>query len=381
VPSKNIFKILILRSSNFYGGPEKQIIHHARLCQGSEFDITISSFTESEEAPEFINYAAAQGLGNHVFKVRHSYDADSIRLLRDYVLEHHFDLLCTHDYRSNILASLAVKKTDCKWMAFSRGWTRETLKIFAYHMLDSIVIRQADAVVAVSHSQKKKLLNFLINAGKIQVVQNAIDLGDLSEVPPIDIRQQYGLPHGSIVIASAGRFSREKGQIYLVNAAMDLLVTYPKLYFILFGEGPDLERLRHLVDSRGIGQRIIFPGFVDNVLSYLKGGVDIIINPSLSEAMPNIVLEALGLQIPVIATEVGGLPEIIEDGRSGFLIPSKNTAAIADKITRLIEDEDLCRTFKTEGIKVVETRFSFHRQYDELSALYHQLLDKQHPVH
>jgi glycosyltransferase involved in cell wall biosynthesis len=375
VPLKFNYKILILRSSNFHGGPEKQITHHARLCRESEFDVTIASFTEDETVPEFINHAAAQGISTHVFNVHHAYDMNSIRLLRDYLLEHRIDLLCTHDYRSNIIAAWATVNTGCKWMAFSRGWTYETFKIFLYHMLDSMIIRVADSIVAVSHSQKKKLRRFLINHSKIHVVENAIDLEELSKVASVDIRQRYALPPGSIVIASAGRFSREKGQTYLVHAAMELSDGHPDLYFVLFGDGPGLERLKQLVYSRALAHRILFPGFVSDVLSCLKGGVDIIINPSLSEAMPNIVLEALGLQIPVIATAVGGVPEIIENGKSGYLIPPKSPKAIADKITGLIEDKTLCRAFMSGGKTVVDTRFSFQHQYSKLNTLYHQLLD------
>ncbi len=127
---------------------------------------------------------------------------------------------------------------------------------------------------------------------------------------------------------SGGRFSEEKGQVYLVRAAFQALDDQPQLRFVLFGDGPDLEKLRQLITEHRAEDRIVCPGFENNLAAHLKGA-DLLVNPSLSEGLPNIVLGAMAVGVPVVATDVGGLPEIIESKVNGFLVPAKDVNSLA----------------------------------------------------
>lgn len=362
----NIFH---LRASNFYGGPERQLHLHALRARKSEFNVVVGSFTESGKRPEFLEVIGDDDIATYAFQVRNPYDLKAVGLLREYLIRNKIRILCTHDYRTHLIGFLASIGRDTKWIAFSRGWTAESLKVKIYHLLDKIIVRFGDHVIAVSGSQKNKLLRLLVPAGRISVVHNAIEPGDFAAIPEIDLRARFGFPGDSIVCICGGRFSREKGHIYLIKAAALALEKNSSLRFVLFGDGPDLERVKKAIARRGLESHILCPGFERDLISCLKGA-DVLINPSLSEGLPNIVLEAMALRLPVIATTVGGVPELITDGESGYLVPPADEAALARVILRFFGEIENKDKIVNSAYKILVHRFSFEMQMDKLADIY-----------
>jgi len=362
-----------LRASNFYGGPERQLHFHARLAQNSDFRITVCSFTEDGNIPEFIQVIDKDIVPTHTFTVKNAYDIAAVKSLKKYLEDNNIKILCTHDYRTHVIGFLATRGIKTKWLAFSRGWTSENIKTKMFHALDKVIIRFADRIIAVSKEQKRKLVWLLVPAEKIAVAYNAIDPDYFSQVERADLRAKFGLPPDSIICLAGGRFSAEKGQKILVKAISIALMKNPALRFLLFGEGPDLAAIRNLVKVLGIDDKVICPGFEKNILGCLRGS-DILVNPSLSEGLPNIVLEALAFKVAVVATAVGGVPELIKDGRSGFLVPPKNPGKLAEKILKLAEDKKLRAGFGQAGYDTIIENFSFNRQSEILYAAYRSVL-------
>ncbi len=369
-------KILHLRASNFYGGPERQLHYHARLARGTEFEIVIGSYSEGGKKPEFINSIEADGIATKLFDVRGAYDRRAIGLIRDYLRSEKIDILCTHDYRSHILGYWAAKRTGVRWAAFSRGWTKDTIRVRFYTLLEKIFVRFADHIVAVSEAQKSRLTALSISAEKITVVHNAIDMSEIKKAAPVDLRNRFGLPPDAIIVIAGGRFSREKGQIYLVQAAIEALQRNDRLRFILFGDGPDFEKTVGFIRRANMHDKIICPGFEKNLLGYIKGA-DLLVNPSLSEGLPNIVLEGMALEVPVIATAVGGVPELIADGRNGLLVPAGDTKALADSILKLAKDRSLQSQITLEAVKTLKESYSFEGQMKILADIYQKLKYKK----
>lgn len=365
-------KILHLRASNFYGGPERQLHFHARQVQGTEFDVTIGSFTEAGRSPRFLQVIAADDLKTTLLSVRSPYDPRAVRTVRDYLIKNDIDLLCTHDYRTHLVGWLAVRGSRRRWVAFSRGWTRENLKVRLYHWLDRIILRWADHVVAVSAAQKRRLRRLLIPQRKISVVHNAVDVPQLQAAIRVDLRARLGLPAESLVFVAAGRFSREKGQADLVRAVVDAVGHGADLHLVLFGDGPDLDKIRHLAAGLSGGDRIHCPGFEPELIGCLKGA-DVLVNPSLSEGLPNIVLEAMALGVPVIATAVGGVPEIITDESTGYLVRAGDRRALSDAIWRVCGNIDQARQLAAAALKFADEQLTFEKQNQKLSAIYRQL--------
>ena len=361
--------IMHLRASNFYGGPERQIHLHALRCENTNYHLHICSFSENNSEPEFLTVIGNDNIPTRTFEVNNAYDFSVIKKLKAFVRDQQVDLLCTHDYRTNFFGLIMSFITDVKWVAFSRGWTKDNHRVRLFHAMDKLIIRFAPKIVAVSRAQKQKLLKLLISESKIAVIHNAIDPEYFNDVPRVDIRSEFKFPPDSKVVICGGRFSQEKGQLYLVKAATKAVQNNSKLRFVLFGTGPDFEIINKAVRQNNLDDYVICPGFRKNLLSYIKDS-DILVNPSLSEGLPNIVLEAMALRVPVVATSVGGVPEIISEGQSGYLVDAADSDNLADKIVSLAADPELGRKFADEAYLTTIEKLSFAAQYDKMVALY-----------
>ncbi|HWR82561.1 MAG TPA: glycosyltransferase family 4 protein [Candidatus Deferrimicrobium sp.] len=366
-------KVLHLRASNFYGGPERQLHQHALLAKGSEVLVVVGSFSESGRTPEFLTVIADDGVETALFPVRNAYDRTAIRLIREYLHDSKVDILCTHDYRTHVLGWLAKRSSGVKWIAFSRGWTRENLKVRIYHILDRIIIRLADHVVAVSEAQKRRLAKLHIADRKISVVHNAVEPKQFEGTEAVDLRAKYGFAPDTTIGVAAGRFSREKGQAILGWAAAMALKRTPGLRFVLFGDGPDAPRVQRMIAKLGISEKVLCPGFERNLIGHLKGA-DFLINPSLSEGLPNVVLEAIALELPVLATNVGGVPELITHDRSGYLVPPDDVQALAEGMLFMSAHSNRAKAFAENARQRLETDFTFIRQFDKLKRVYQKVL-------
>jgi glycosyltransferase involved in cell wall biosynthesis len=362
-------KILHLRSSNFYGGPERQIHFHAKLAQQTGVDMCVASFSEENTAPELLNRVAADNIQTELFSVKNAYDSNAIKLIRKYIADNQIDILCTHEYRSHYYGFRACNGSATKWVAFSRGMTTENLKIRIFTFLEKYLIRKASHIVAVSDSQKRKLINQSLKPENITAVHNAIDLSFIDSIPAVSIKEKFHFEQGHYICISAGRFSEEKGQLYLVKAAEVALKQNDKLRFVLFGDGPDLVKIQEYIKQKNLQTYILCPGFEADVLPLIKTA-DLLVNPSLSEGLPNIVLEALASETPVVLTNVGGHPEIVTDNRNGYIVEPENIDQLAEKILLCVSDRSKQAEFIRESKKVLRDKFSFESQNDKLRRIY-----------
>ena len=258
-------------------------------------------------------------------------------------------------------------------MAFVRGWTGEDWKVRIYDGLDKFIVRFADLIICVSQAKKEELRNLRVSEHKIAVVYNAFDLKNLKLTPGLDIKQIFQIPKAGIIIAGFGRLSPEKGQIDLVRAAKKVLERSENIYFLLFGDGKQQVPLQDMITRLNIDKNVILAGFVNNPLDYMNQ-VDLIVNPSLTEGLPNVILEALALRKPVVATAVGGVPEIIQDGVSGHLVRPGNPHDLAEKILFVLDNPSIMAKTAENGYQLLQEKFSLEAQTEKLQNLYRRLL-------
>jgi glycosyltransferase involved in cell wall biosynthesis len=369
-------KILHLRASNFYGGPERQLHYHARLARQSEYEITVGSFLENGREPEFLRIIGSDGIRTVCFDVSNAYDISATAKLRNFLKSNGFNILATHDYRTHFWGFLATRGTGVRWLAFSRGWTLDNIRVRLFHWIDKIIIRFADHIVAVSRAQKIKLERLLVPSSKISVAPNALEISAFEKLRPDNLKIRFGFPDTAIVIISGGRFSREKGQEFLIRVAELAIKADDSLRFVIFGDGPDLEKIRARISSSGLNDKIICPGFEKEIGSAIRGA-DLLVNPSMSEGMPNIVLEAMALGTPVIATAVGGVPEIIENRNNGILIKYGDSDDLLKAILTLAGNSALRQKIAESAISTINNSFSFHSQMIVLSEVYSRLIEPE----
>jgi glycosyltransferase involved in cell wall biosynthesis len=383
-----------VRASNFFGGPEKQIVQHLLLLRESSTQAVLCSFDEAGKETELVTRARELGLASVSVPCTSAYDPRQIFRLRTLFLAKRPHIVCSHDYRSNLLCRLAARGLGVAQVAFWRGTTRENLKVRFYHWAERRLLRAAAHVVVVSKEQRDFLISTALAEERVSIVPNAVDVkstveqdsgdrgtgGDTSAAPvaepgagsEFEGRERRALLDrfsGKTILASAGRLSPEKGHEFLVRAVCKVAKDRPDVVLLIFGDGPLRSELTQLAERLGCGDFVHFTGFVPDFAS-LVDGIDVFVLPSLSEGLPNVLLEAMAAARPVVATAVGGVPELVTDGASGLLVSPGSSDEIAGAIKRLLSDTELAGKLASSGQETVRRSYSFDIQCRLLVEVY-----------
>ena len=367
-------RILHLRASNFVGGPEHQLLRYAESETASEsWEILLGTFVGPQEGSAFLKAIEARGLRS--VSLAAGGWASALKSLIQTIRRERIELLCTHGYRSDVLGVLASRMLRIPIACFLRGWIGENYKVRLYEQIDRFTIQFADRIICLSPSQAHKVASRPRCADKIRVVCNAIDVPAVDPALRVrarrELAQRFKLPGNCLVVATAGRLSPEKGVSDFLEAVARISPSSAR--FLVFGEGvlrQKLERTAELLNLRG---RVVFAGFHSDLRSLLPG-FDLLVNPSLSEEMPNIVLEGMAAGVPVIATRVGGVQDIAGPTEAIHLVPPANPEVLANSIDHLLHNEPLRAKLAEAGCKRVQEAFSLSVQRSEMRDLYQELL-------
>ncbi|HTU16664.1 MAG TPA: glycosyltransferase [Gemmataceae bacterium] len=365
--------IVHLTASTFHGGPERQILglaHHLPETDQSVF----LSFAEGGRCRQFLSTARHHGFE----AVGLTYDTprlwSAVREIAEQLERVDADVLCCHGYKANLLGRLAARRRKVPVVAVARGWTGESFKVRLYERLDRFHLRFMDQVVCVSEAQAARVRRAGVRADRIRVIYNAIDPARFLE-PDARYRaklMRYFRQPRTHIIGAAGRLSPEKGFDVLVRAAERVLREQPSAGFVLFGEGPERASLQKQINAAGLGQSFVLAGFRADLDRFLPH-FDLLVLPSHTEGMPNVVLEAFGAGVPVVATAVGGTPEVIEDGVSGYLVPAGDDAMMAGRISEALDNADDLPDMGRKGRLCVQEKFGFSTQAEQYRDLFVQL--------
>jgi glycosyltransferase involved in cell wall biosynthesis len=286
-------------------------------------------------------------------------------------------ILCCHGYKADLLGRLAARRVKIPVVAVSRGWTWENLRVRVYEALDRLMLRRMDRVVCVSAGQAAKVLRAGVPPGRVTVIHNAI-WADRFEQPDGGSRDEllrlFPRPPARIV-AAVGRLSPEKGFDVLVRAAGLVRHEVADVGFVLFGDGPLKEALSRQIEASGLGDRFILAGFRTD-LDRLYPHFDLLAQSSYTEGMPNVILEAFAAGVPVVATAVGGTPEVVADAVSGYLVPTGEPAELARRIVQVVRCEETRRALGDAGRERVRRQFTFDVQGARYRELFAELLGR-----
>jgi glycosyltransferase involved in cell wall biosynthesis len=218
----------------------------------------------------------------------------------------------------------------------------------------------AHRIVANSQAAADRLVLERIPRHKIAIVPNGLD------VEPYGPRSPRAVLRRVVVVAN---LRREKGHDVLIDAAVDVLRRYPDAQFEIVGAGPERETIVARAQTRGVAHAFAFHGHQADVASRLAAA-DIFVLPSRSEAFPNAVLEAMAARLPIVASAVGGILELIDDGRTGLLVPAGDVPALADRICDLMADPDRAARIGEAARSEAEGRYSFDRMVAGFERVY-----------
>jgi glycosyltransferase involved in cell wall biosynthesis len=210
----------------------------------------------------------------------------------------------------------------------------------------------------------------------VKVIYNGITVPQ--HVVPYDFANQFP---GNKIIYSAGRLSEQKGFRYLIEAAAILKQTRNDLLFVISGEGKLLAELQKQAADAALDDSFIFSGFAPDIYPFLKG-CDLFVLSSLFEGMPNVVMEAMAMQKPVVATDVNGVRELMIEGKTGVIVPPEDPLALATAIARVIDSPDMLAGFGMAGYERVNREFTMSAMANNLERyLQNKLEEKLHDNH
>jgi glycosyltransferase involved in cell wall biosynthesis len=367
-------RLVHLTSSRFFGGPERQMLGLAKSLP-SDCKSVFASFAEGGRCETFLDVVRTAGfaacrLANdtpHLFAAR--------KELATWLHESQAELLLCHGYKADLVGRRAARVAGIPVVAVSRGWTGESFRVRWYDRIDRVFLHRMDRVVCVSEGQAAKVRAAGVPAHKVRVIRNSAR-ADAFRSPDPDIRRRLESlppqPGGRIVLA-AGRLSPDKGFHILIDAVPAVLARVPKARFVICGDGPQRPELERQVAAAGLAGVVVFAGFRDDLDSWMPNA-DLFVLPSFAEGLPNVLLEAHACGVPVVATAVGGSPELVVAGETGCLVPPGDALALAAAIVPLLLDEQRRRRMGDAARSRVRDQFTFAVQARAYLDLFEELL-------
>lgn len=250
----------------------------------------------------------------------------------------------------------------------------------AIRRVEQVLARVTDRIVTLTERGALEHVQYRI-AGKEKFVTipSGIRIAQFQSVwgDPAAKRKDLGLPLDGPLIGTVGRLVPIKGHAWLIRAIPRVLEEFPNACVVFIGDGPLADELRQLAHTVGAGQNVVFLGMRQDVPACLAA-LDIFVFPSLNEGMGRALLEAMAAGLPVVATAVGGIPDIVVDGESGVLVPPKNAVALADAVRGMLRDPGRRRAYGEAAKKRVDARFDIEIMVRKIERLYDEVWDAKH---
>ncbi len=372
--SRRPIRVLNLIDTYHIGGAGKVLLQFFDNAD-ERVACTLGTFRyRNPPSTEFIDAAREKGFEIALFDQRFNLDPAPLWQAYRLLKSGGYDIIETHGYKGHLIAWMMRRLLPLRWVGMTHGWTNENAKIRAYNRLEKTLLASADHVISVS-PQLAAEMRQVRGGAPVSLVLNAVDADSIrGEGRAAEIRSHYigDLPDGYL-LGSFGRLSPEKGHHILLDAMARLVADIP-VRLLLVGDGPERKNLEQQAESLGIASRVIFAGQQDNMRDWYEA-IDLFVLPSLSEGLPFVVLEAMALGKPVVASRVGALPKVIDEGVNGWLLPPDDAGMLATSIASLLKDRNRLQTAGAHAREMLYPRFSAERQAREVVDIYREVID------
>jgi sugar transferase (PEP-CTERM/EpsH1 system associated) len=389
-PSAKTIKLLAIVEATTVNAVAKNMLEFQRavseIQKGSrdspQVELALATFARGSEldAPnEFVTEARAEGLRVDVIPERGRFDFTTIAALRGIAEKQKPDIVLTHSVKSHFLLWRSQLWKQFPWVAFHHGYTTTDRKMRLYNQLDRWSLPHAVRVVTVCEAFAHELVHAQsISREKVIVRHNSIRaVPDPKAEEMLALKKQLGIKEDERLVLSVGRLSQEKAHLDLLHALKALGELHPgtKNRLVIVGDGPERAKLEAATASLDLNDHVIFAGQVRNVHPYYAVA-DVLANASQSEGSPYVLLEAMAARLPIVATAVGGVPEILEDNQTALLVPARNPEALAHALARLLNDADLAERLATSASELAATRYSPERYARSLIDVYYDIISQ-----
>ena len=310
-----------------------------------------------------------QGVQTHEVRCGRRRYADEARALATYLDRERATLVHTHGYHSTWVAFWATRGRQVARVSTVHGYLTRTLKERLYNVIDRLVLRRFDAVIAVSPGIHDQLLRSGLSAARVHLVQNGLSSaqgGDRAAQ-----RRRFGIAESDRVVGWIGRLSVEKGPDLFLRAVTNVRGARA----LIVGDGPERRPLEAQATQLGIGDRVVFAGFQPNAAELLPA-IDVLALSSRMEGTPMVVLEAVAAGVPIVSFAVGGIPDLLND-RSGWLVARDDVQALSVALDAALSDPAEGARRAAEARKALAERLSLDRWLARVWTVYESAMALQ----
>lgn len=358
------------------GGPDKTILNSPRFLSALGYR-ALCAYMHPPADPGFGELCAkAKAWGASVVSIedRGPWDVQVVGRLLQLCRSERVAIWHGHDYKSNALGLLVRRFWPMRLVTTVHGWVHFTARTPLYYAVDRLCLPYYDRVICVSDDLVERCLAAGVSAERCLLVENAIDTAEYSRrVTVEEAKRRLGLRPERPTIGAVGRLSTEKGFDLLIRAADRLLRAGHDIEVLIAGEGGHKPQLQALISELGRADRVHLLGYRSDTIE-LYEAMDVFALSSLREGLPNVMLEAMALEVPVVATRVAGVPRLIQSGENGMLVASANLDELTDALAALLKDTPLRNKLAFAGRRTIEERYSFEARMHKIRAVYDLLL-------
>ncbi|MEO7663982.1 MAG: glycosyltransferase [Candidatus Limnocylindrales bacterium] len=360
-------RVVELLATGTNGGAQEHVLNLMSRIDLTRYDVSICSLSPGSAVRKL------ERAGFDVCVIDTPDDAQAIEAVAAHLTAVGADVVHNHMYRAEIVG------TQAAWRMADAGLRRPYI-VGTVHSsrirpdIDKALLRQLtprmDHLIAVSTSIVHKIADEGRVGAPVTLIYNGVDLQRYDEqVPCCTLREEYGLPPEGPIVGVVARLEQEKGHPTLIDAWAQVHAEIPDATLLIVGEGSRRALLESHVDGLGLSSSVVFTGRRDDVPA-VTAALDVAVLPSYREAQGLTILEAMALSRPVVASNVGGIPEMIEDGITGLLVPPHNPTALATGILRLLRDHPLADTLGRAGHDMVHERFCVELMARAVETIY-----------
>ena len=375
-------RILTLAETETVSGTMKPVLSFYRTCRQCEAGAVELSLAPFERSPagsasrpnQLSRAAAALGVPTYRLQEHFRYDPRTISQLRKLVREINPHIIETHHSKSHFVLQISGLGKKRPWVAYHHGHTRAHFRLRLYEGLDRWSLRAPTQVVAVCGAFAQQLVGMGIPREKIVVLHSSVELAPERNFNFEDLQAKkasLGISGTERIVLAIGRLSKEKAYPDLVAAIAELRRSHPELpvRLIILGEGPERSTIEAAIRSAGLERGVSLPGHIRDVSPYYEVA-DVFAISSLSEGSPNVLLEAMAAGVPVVASAVGGIPEIVTDQQQALLVRPRDPRALADALACILTNRRLAQALSRAARSLAATRFSHEQRARALLELY-----------
>lgn len=377
------FKIALLATVVEYGGSEKVILTLIKNIDSSLFELVPVIFTRPEQANGvFFKELNKTGITYHkiyVNKHKLKYLNPFMNIVEAYKLlkKEKFDIVHTNGYRADFLGIFLALLTGLPIISTCHGYISNDTALKLYNRLNYLVLRFFDKILAVSEGIKEQLVRNGVPESSLEVVLNAVQMDSDTESllrHRKEKRELFCTDENDFLIGYIGRLSKEKGIRYLIEACAKLDKVGLPLKVLVIGDGPQRDDLEKLAQKNGLQNKVFFLGFLSDVENWMPA-IDVFVLPSLTEGTPMALLEAMAMGVPVVATNVGGVPDIINNGVNGILVESQDSDNLARTLNDLFQHPREMKIMSDNARETIKNQFNVYNWCRSIEKQYYSLIE------